>query len=426
MENNLKEEFYSHYSRREWRNIVSLYKNNENLFFENKKMILICVEAMRNIGDFQSANTLELKLRRSLARPMLEDIVDILFYTELGKNEIMGSLSDYLLKELGKEERFQWVDFFKLVSSGYDSSLVESLYESLSDLSGCIHPHRKIFISGFERSGTGALRDFLNEYEEVYEVPGSEIQVIAGRHGLSYLYSAKDENELKSRFIDFFVVNALGVSRVFDYLDHKEIGRARIIIKNSNEKLFLGAFFYFYAELFIEKINICSACQNFINRLLSSLTNQDGKEVFLFNNVINARNIWMLNLVDNYICFPVTRDPRSQFASKISTRMPNLSADNFVKTFIKTQRIYREGIKTLDSSLGQVIEVKFEDIVSSESKRLEISNLCKLDNQSARRFTKLKPEESKRNMYLHKLDQFSDFESDFLMINDLLKDYCVV
>lgn len=421
-----KEELYRLHSKRDWKGIVNIFKKNNKVLFENKKLALIYVEAMRNIGEFESANTLELKMKKTLGKPMLMDIADMIFYGGLAQKKLVNGLADYLVESLDKKNTDLWQDFVKLILQGRNKELEESLDKRLSDCSKYVSPCRKIFITGFERSGTGALRDFLNEFSEVYEVPGSEIQTIAGKRGLSYLSLAENKEDLKGRFLEFFIVNALGLSRVFEYLDFKEVSRAQIIINSSDDKVLLGAFFYMYLDLFSENENVELVCQKFINRLLYALKKPEGKSVFLLNNVINARNIWMLNLVDNYVSFPVTRDPRSQYASKISTRMLGLTADNFIKTFLKTQRIYEAGLKSLDEKRGKVIEVKFEDIVLSEGKRSNIAKVCGLNNDLAQRFTRLKPDESVKNVYLYELDEFRSCKEEFSIINKSLGCFCVV
>ncbi len=411
-----------HVSNRDWVSIINTMEGLSHEYLYDKRYNPIFVEALRNLGRFLDANKLESDFY-SCVGGVSPYLASKLVLDGDHRNSEFDDFMEVILKE--KEEKILWREFIRLVATsdlaGFEKYLIE-----LSAGSDSFSKYKKIFVSGFERSGTGALRDFINEYSEVYEIPGSEVQFIAGVNGLGKLYKDYLSGRGLESFKAFFIANALGFSALENYLDFKERGRANILIRESNEKRLLSAFVKLYFDIFHRGVDIVIACRSFVDNFLFSIRIPIGKTRVFFNNVINARNIWMFRLVDDYLCFPVTRDPRSQYASKITTRMPNIDPVHFVKTFRKTQRLYQEGLDFLGCDSLFIHEVKFEDIVLSEHCRLNIAKLCGLDEGSANRFTRLKPEESKVNVYLHKTDSVSSRKSDFDFILKELKDYCVI
>src|SRR5690554_3565842 len=181
------EELYCYYNRRDWASVVSFIEKIpfEEIPFKIKKLY---VEALRNIGDFDKANLYETKVSIDSIDPDPNEISKIIFYSGIYEKFNIKDLVNYLIISLGKDNATKWSEFIDLIlkrSSENDFKERLSFIDFNND--NCIK-HKKVFISGFERSGTGALRDFLNEYDEVYEVPGSEIQVICGRRGIASLY----------------------------------------------------------------------------------------------------------------------------------------------------------------------------------------------------------------------------------------------
>lgn len=422
------------YDDRCWIEIANIYYNRSYRVRveedKNEQAVDIYLKALRNVNDFDAANLLEKKSTFTLSSKVsLYDIFRLVFCKHSYGGFEARPLLSYAVHKLNKVNESAWLDFIELLvshSSIEDFSIFEDEYfYNRKDF----FIHKKIFISGFGRSGTGALRSFLNEFNEVYQVPGSEIQVINGSRGLWSLYLSDSKEDFRNRFLEFFVVHALGVSIVNNSQDEKELDRAKQIISNSNDLGFLQAFYFLYVDVFFSqefsKELVERACQSFLERYISSLNRPEHKSVFLFNNVVNAENIRKMRLVDNYICFAVTRDPRSQYASFLSTQKPDWNVRGFLDHFRRFDEFFQKGLHSLGDRAEKIKLVRFEDVVYYEDFRQSLVKLCSLDNENARRFSMLKPEESMENMFLHNKDEFFDREDDFERILKELPEHCI-
>ncbi|WP_447893713.1 hypothetical protein [Vreelandella sp. GE22] len=417
------------YEQENWQGIVDSYHDKNPLGLESAEICKLFVNALRRKGFFIEANSLEHSISEISEKPRLTHIVRLIFDHDFNHKYDVNGVVEYFVNCLSKSHTQAWAEFIKLLAK--DASLNEfKEYQDRFNFSRQ-NPtqHKKIFIAGFGRSGTGALRALLNEFKEVYEVPGSEITIISGRRSLSSLFHSHSLSVFKEKFLEFFALHALSVSEVNNHADNKELQKSKIIIAKTEEVKLLKAFFYFYMDVVFSSPfssnSVEKSSQDFLNRYIDSLIKPKGKEVILFNNVVNAHKLWMMRLVDNYLCFPVSRDPRSQYASYISTWRPDFSVTGFIKQFEKGEKLYNDGVNSLSEGRENIIRVFFEDIVCSENERLKIVDLAGLKKENASRFTLLKPEESISNVLLHESNEFMHCKEDFELIASLLGEYCL-
>lgn len=416
------------YKEEDWQGIVDSFFEKNPLGKESVEVCRLFVRALRRKGFFDEANLLEHNISGLLERAGLTHIARIAFCKEFNDSFDSSGLLEYFVSCLGKQHASAWVDFIKLLAKGASRQEFE-VYQLKYGFSNNFVVYRKLFIAGFGRSGTGALRAFFNEFEEVFEVPGSEVTVISGRRGLSALFQSGDLSSFKERYLDFFALHALGVSDVNSHADNKELQKSKIILSSTSEIELLEAFFHLYFNVVFDGGFSCEvvekASKEFLNRYVGSLVGRGCKDVVLFNNVVNAHKLWMMRLVDNYLCFPVSRDPRSQYASYVSTWRPGFSVDGFIRQLKKGEQLYSDGVRSLGERSENIIRVNFEDLVCHESERQRIAQLAGLDNRNASRFSLLKPEESMANVLLHASDDFLDRKKDFELIQEELGDYCM-
>lgn len=415
--------------KKDWESIVSLFNEENPISKECSEVVDLYVEALSRHRDFDKSNMLSNKMVCLSSKLGFYDVCRLIFSSDLYGGFDVGGLVNYLVYSLGKKNHDAWVDLVKLLALNSDSDDFSRYEEQYAFDESKPFRYKKIFISGFGCSGTGALRSFLNEFSEVYQVPGSEIQVISGRRGLWSLYSSKSKEDFREKFLEFFVVNSLGVSVLRNSQDLKELDRAEKIIDRSDDFYFLQAFYFLYRDVFFcsdfNKKLVERSCQEFLDRYIGSLNRPGQKKVFLFNNVVNAGKIRMMRLVDNYICFAVTRDPRSQFASFLETQRPHWNVGGFLKHFKSFDDSFQKGLVSLGEGAKNIKVVRFEDVVFSEDFRQSLVTLCGLDSNKARRFSRLKPDESMENMFLHNKDTFSDRKDDFEYILKELPEHCV-
>ncbi|GEM_PF-2738734 len=278
---------------------------------------------------------------------------------------------------------------------------------------------RKVFVAGFERSGTGAVRAYFNEYPDVYEVPGSEIQTISGPHGLAKFLKCDDKKSIVSTFVDFLRVHAFGLGAIKNALDWKEVSRARILIASVDPVRYASSFHRLFFRLLMAqgKRGVIDACASFFDDFLIAFCKPEST-VFFLNNIVNCRNAGEMQVVRNYIYVPVLRDPRDQYASTVQTRRPDLTGEEFVHAFKKTRRMYEAGVGLIDRE--SIAEIQYEDFVRNEGVRVGLAERAGLGGRAHNRHAVFKPRESSINIGIYKFCNPVEVE----VIKLRLKEFC--
>lgn len=278
------------------------------------------------------------------------------------------------------------------------------------------YKNEKIFISGFGRSGTGAVKDWLKECEGTVLAPGSELQIITGEYGLKNFYSdGLSFYDFFPRYLSLFFVHALGVGLENSYSKKNELRKSRLVISLENKKIVEPFFFIFLACMHRfnqSEENLLSSVGLFFDAY-SDMFLDGASNIVVYNNLANASYLKFLTALHDYKCLAVRRDPRSQYASYKTTRGKGLSASFFCKRYLKVLDDYESFIDKVDDECKKnFLEIVFEDFVVYEKYRREISGALGLSNNSE--YSVFKPWESFHNCYLHKLEDVDSDDIDLL------------
>ncbi|NLV97973.1 MAG: hypothetical protein GX043_11660 [Desulfovibrionales bacterium] len=286
-------------------------------------------------------------------------------------------------------------------------------------------PRLRIFVSGMGWSGSGAVYDFLKEYNNIEPISGEYTCLEQSRGFKDFLKLKDNKNDLKKTCIEFFFLHMLGYAPLYAAMDFKS---ARIARKHSQRKDYAqncSKLVLAMSILFDETgdfRDMDSRLKLFANEIIENLmtTNMDPVKIPLFDNCIHIRSIHILKYVQDAIMFCAVRDPRSNF---VALKNENKGFLKSVKKFSHDYGRYRDNhLNTKESLPSNVILVQFEEFVTSDSFRIKLAQKIGLSTSTREKFKYFKPWESFRNTQLH-LDY--ENQDEIRYIEEHLSEYCV-
>jgi len=286
----------------------------------------------------------------------------------------------------------------------------------------------KILVSGMGWSGSGALYDFFLEFENTKETI-KEFQFIEGTKGLFNVYK-----KIKLKQLTIEDINELFWYAIFGNIVGYTYPEIRLT--NSAKQFTLGEKaesysiacknFFDKLEKNIHKLNIDifhNITKDFINAIFIEYTNlSNNSEYILLDNVIHAERINAVELLDDYKIFVTFRDPRSNYVAHFNEN-PRFNPD--VDLYIKDYKTKREQFqKSLSNTKDKnnIHIVQFEDFVLSQSYRDNIIEKSNLDPNRRIEFSRFKPWESEKNVFLHETFENQDIINK---ITKELQEYCI-
>ncbi|WP_226686992.1 sulfotransferase [Stutzerimonas stutzeri] len=384
---------------REWEAAAEAYALYVDFFATRDAFLAFnsLLHCLRQASRFEDANKWEIKLYNNFSYSVGGHWFDSILAEE-SLSAVWRFFEMLLVGRKHSAAAEQWLNLFLAVRRAMSGETFPPL--TISSEEHTCSP-RKIFVAGFERSGTGAIRAYFNEYPDVYEVPGSEIQIISGANGLAGFLACVDKESVVRFFIRFLKVHGFGLGDIRSSLDWKEISRARIIISEVDSLRYCKAFSRLFVGLLAAQdvSAIADACARFMDDFLLSFGKSDNT-VFFFNNIVNCRSVCNMQVVGNYFYIPVLRDPRDQYASTVQTRRPELTGEAFVHAFQKTRRMYEGGLQKIDRD--NVFEVQYEDFVRDEGVRVALAEAAGLLGRSHNKYEFFKPWDSESNIGIYR------------------------
>lgn len=292
-------------------------------------------------------------------------------------------------------------------------------------------PRLRIFVSGMGWSGSGAVYDFLKEFESV------EPQEVPYEYScLQYSAGFKDFLKVKKKDVGqicvrFFFLHMLGYAPLYTAHDFKSCLVARRHSQNKDKDFSLT-----YAQnclklvstmqlLFDETGNLGdfdSCLKLFANEIIENLMTVGVNiiETPLFDNCIHIKNLYLLEYIENAIILCSVRDPRSNYvALKRESKAFNKPIEKFVSDYKNYRKKYFNE-KTLQNLRVKVVQ--FEEFVSSEFYRENLAIKLGVEHSIRHKFKYFKPWESFRNTQLH-LDY--ENQDEIRYIEKHLSEYCV-
>lgn len=296
-------------------------------------------------------------------------------------------------------------------------------------------PPRILMVAGMVWSGSGAIYDFLKEFEGVKPVVG-ETKYIRGYSSLIRIYEHLDRPpELREAVIDFFFYTLLGAGRLRNGDDYKTSRFARNNLFGKNRERYLNAVIRWchLAHLLLnsdgqdQSARFDDLVQHTLVEFCAGGVTKETRFVLLDNVVsIPFVDTGVEFLVNSHIfcCF---RDPRSNFVSMKHEFTANLTPKAYVDERRKTLPANREkariALEKVQSKPDLDIEiVEFEEFVVSKQYREELVRKIGLSQARRKEFEYFKPWESAKNVMLH---QFHPNQDEIKYIESELGDYCV-
>ncbi len=299
-----------------------------------------------------------------------------------------------------------------------------------------VNPVNVAIVSGMGWSGSGAIYDYLREFDDVVAVI-DETKYIEGRDSLKDIYLAlHDDILLKQRVVDFFFYHLIGHCYYRNVSDSKQFIYARRKLASNDCEDYL---------ISVEKwCMIASAmCISFgevrsmLFRQLASYTVSKfsigfeipESKVALLDNVVHIKeSAKCIEFLNNTTLFCTFRDPRSNYVALVR------EAD-FFKSTIEAYVKERKGRlaksfqaaevakKSAAKEDGKSVEiVRFEEFVFSEKYRESLAKRLGLDLGKRNKHQYFKPWESEKNVFLHESYEKQD---EIKAIEDALPEHCI-
>lgn len=285
-------------------------------------------------------------------------------------------------------------------------------HEHQQSTSRVVHP---VFVAGTGWSGSGAIYDFLSEFESVIRVKGEGPPFSLSSHSLYRLREAIMKSAgLRPALIGFFFENVLGFSLIRHPRDLKAFHYARQKTTGSDS----SRHFTFAREF----CNLAAALlhsesqpgrlrlfDSMIDAYISSLvpeTEPAENQTILFDNAIPLNRLQAFSMLESGTLIGSVRDARSIYAdrrrndprfSESLTRFIGAKLFSRIALSITLRRVSRRGPKK-----RSVFVVQFEEFVSNDSLRQQLINKLRLDPQQQDANSQFHPGQSQKNIELHK------------------------
>lgn len=292
-----------------------------------------------------------------------------------------------------------------------------------------------ILVAGMGWSGSGAIFDYLSEFDNVVSIKGESPFIARGQYSLASIYeSLSNSYLLRDNLIGFFYFNLLGFSRIFNGSCLKTFGYARALslsktqsthFKSTIEYCVISRAIMQTAELPQRKV-LFAKLTELVVRQFSAARNIPNGGLILMDNVVPIEKIDsvpFLNKVTIYCCF---RDPRSNYVSQLREDTAfNKTIESYISSKKKSIDKLNALVEKMDrrnGSFPKVHRVQFEEFVFSESYRDTIAESLGLCLKERRKHSSFKPWESMRNALLHQEHQD---QAEIRMIEDEIPQHCV-
>lgn len=322
----------------------------------------------------------------------------------------------------------------------------------------------KILIVGYGWSGSGAVLDYINDYEQVF-CPNIEFSVFWEPRGLYDLKVSLIDNwdflghSIKIEdFLDYIRIlsrdnnrylfkrgegyskcldidlNSLANEYLQKLISFEYHSNSRIIEQRKTSSLRFYEFIkrkfklynpptFKYAKV-SEKLFI-SATQDFINKIFKNSMNKTKSSILLLDQAVSVTNLQKsLHFFESSKCIVVSRDPRDTYVDMVRNKslmgvVDSLdSVEKFILWYSNLRKTASEEMKNLSHNICK--KVSYEEFVLCENVRDEVSEFVSVEKKY-RKNRKFIASESKANIGIWK-----DYHCQKSMekIYSCLKKYC--
>ena len=279
-------------------------------------------------------------------------------------------------------------------------------------------------------SGSGALYDYLREYDEVDPVPGELRLWKEGGFCLSALArDFGDPERFRPALLAFLAKALCGIAPIGAWREVLASRFALAALRCDGDGGYAESCRRFAEEaarLSGAGPGGAAAFEGACSRLSESLVRRwSGYRggFALLDNAIHIADVGALRLLGDATALCSFRDPRSNFAARWREN-PRFHRDagRFIEYYRATARSFDAALAASPALAARVRRVSFERFILSEEYRDSLARDCGLDPEARRRGSHFKPDASRRNV-LNYLD-FPDPEA-IRRIERELGEYCL-
>jgi hypothetical protein len=295
------------------------------------------------------------------------------------------------------------------------SGLVEGIRGKVPAQVPDVKTTKRIIVSGMGWSGSGAVYDYLREFDGIEAIPG-ESPYIEGPSSLQAIHAALDDDrKFKQRVLDFFFGALIGYGFFRNNNDFKLFKSAREILSSKQYEEILAsiegwcalASAMFAADSQARRDRFSALADYTIERFSIGRKVPAGK-IALLDNVVHIENAdACIPFLGNTTLLCVFRDPRSNYVALVRER-PSFNLD--IHTYVRQRKQRLVGCTRAVASAESLAKehpdrtveaIRFEEFVLSENFREALAVRLGLNPQSRKQFSQFKPWESMRNVVLH-------------------------
>lgn len=289
----------------------------------------------------------------------------------------------------------------------FDSFLPTAKYGSIDSAKSQNNPSvSKLVVSGMYWSGSGAIYDYLREFDQVAAVPGELRLWKEGDFCLNSLASRlTDVDGFQQALQRFLAIALLGTGPIYNWQEEMAAdyglraarsdvdGRyAQVCRKYFQAVCGNGSGFSISESLFTE-----SSIQ--LTDGLARIWGGSDKDFVLFDNIVHLGSIETVRFLGDATVFCAIRDPRSNFVARwYENPRFHRDVDLFIEYYRDTLNHFR---RTLSASAGisaKVKKVSFEQFIASKEYRDELALSCGLDLDRRKKGRHFQPKLSGKNI----------------------------
>lgn len=290
------------------------------------------------------------------------------------QDEALKLFQDTFLQIAGEKAAAIWTAAFRLVHASSDEIRPVSPFSDMESVA--IKPRAMFAVSGMGWSGSGAVFDFLCEFQTVKPLRG-EARLIEGKYGLAGLLEAIREGK-KAEFLPKFLGYSLaGADRCRNYNDFRHVRNARRAAAGAYPVDYAASsleFLHFLKqETELETSVVVDRFQSVFQNFVRSAANPDGMQPVLLDNVVHISNLELAQFFPTIKFIAVIRDPRDQYIDNVRE---NKNFKREVEDFVAKYRQQRDKLKHIANKNDNVIPIVFEQFVTDvECRRQLVSDL---------------------------------------------------
>lgn len=272
----------------------------------------------------------------------------------------------------------------------------------------------KVIVSGMGWSGSGAVYDFLREFEGITPIKG-ESPYIEGVVSLKTIKECLyDDDRLNAELQRFFFYLLLGKG-VWE-----KPGHFRLFSFSKERRIRLGLDEYFkrvliWCELAAclrhsarpEKIEKFMVLADFTVDAFCIVDTIPRDQTALLDNVVHVGNVDCIEFLSNTTIICCFRDPRSNYVALLrEARNFKSNVHEYIKQRTRSNERVKRALRLAHKACEgredkKVLCVQFEDFVVNAEARSHLATLIGLDCEKSNHYKYFKPWESFRNVLLH-------------------------